>query len=78
MHLQGQAGHEDWLFCSIRLFGPEDEGTMKLKNITNYLQNTASHSISLTSLATPLQAPKVSVLTTAYTMHMWDQNLWCS
>jgi hypothetical protein len=51
---------------------------MILKNIMNYLPNTASYSIRLASLATLLQEPKDPVLTTAYTMHMWDRNLWCS
>jgi len=40
-------------------------GTMILKNVMNYWPNTASHSISEASLATLLQEPKFSVLTTA-------------
>ena len=78
MHLQGQAGHEDRLFCCTGLFGSEDEGTMIVTNVMNWLPNTASHSIRPASLATPLQEPKISLLTTAYTTYMWDQNLWCS
>jgi hypothetical protein len=59
----------------LGLFGPEDEGTIILKNVMNYLPNTASHSITLASIEDPSTRTKSQ----SWQLHTpWDRNMWCS